>query len=83
MHHAAILLHTGMILIIVSIPLTKRVSMHLKTLQTALSKVRDERIKLTNEVLTGMKVIKLQAWENEFENRIKDVRERELEIFKK
>lgn len=72
-----------MILIIVTIPLTKHVSMHLKTLQKALSKVRDERIKLTNEVLTGMKVIKLQAWENEFENRIKDVRERELEIFKK
>jgi Tfp pilus assembly protein PilV len=72
-----------MALIILTIPLTGRVSMHLKTLQKALSAVRDERIKLTNEVLTGMKVIKLQAWEKEFENRIRDVRERELEIFKR
>jgi Tfp pilus assembly protein PilV len=72
-----------MALIILTIPLTGKVSMHLKTLQKALSTVRDERIKLTNEVLTGMKVIKLQAWEKEFESRIRDVRERELEIFKR
>jgi Tfp pilus assembly protein PilV len=72
-----------MALIILTIPLTGRVSMYLKTLQKALSSVRDERIKLTNEVLSGMKVIKLQAWEKEFENRIREVRERELDIFRK
>ncbi len=72
-----------MALIILTIPLTQRVSMHLKTLQKALSGVRDERIKLTNEVLSGMKVIKLQAWEREFQNRITNVRERELDLFRK
>eukprot|EP00600_Ochromonadales_sp_CCMP1393_P017669 CAMPEP_0175031920 /NCGR_PEP_ID=MMETSP0005-20121125/21113_1 /TAXON_ID=420556 /ORGANISM="Ochromonas sp., Strain CCMP1393" /LENGTH=1650 /DNA_ID=CAMNT_0016292283 /DNA_START=12 /DNA_END=4964 /DNA_ORIENTATION=+ len=73
----------GMAVVILTIPLTGRVSMYLKGLQKTLSEVRDERIKLTNEVLSGMKVIKLQAWEKEFENRIEEVRERELEIFKK
>lgn len=77
------MLSLGMALIVLTIPLTKRVSMYLKTLQKALSTVRDERIKLTNEVLSGMKVIKLQAWEKEFENRIREVRERELAIFRK
>jgi len=72
-----------MALIIFAIPLTGRVSQYLQELQEELSGVRDERMKLTNEVLAGMKVIKLQAWEREFENRIKDVRERELEIFKR
>ena len=72
-----------MALIILTIPLTGRISMYMKKLQKELSTVRDERIKLTNEVLTGMKVIKLQAWEREFQNRINDVRERELEIFKR
>ena len=72
-----------MALIILTIPLTGRISMYMKKLQKELSTVRDERIKLTNEVLTGMKVIKLQAWELEFQNRINDVRERELEIFKR
>ncbi len=30
-----------------------------------------------------MKVIKLQAWEKEFQNRIVEVREKELAIFRK
>ncbi len=72
-----------MALIIFTIPLTQRVSVYLKTLQKALSGVRDERIKLTNEVLSGMKMIKLLAWEKEFENRITNVRERELILFRK
>lgn len=56
--------------------------MHLKKLQQTLVKIRDERVKLTNEVLTGMKVIKVQAWEAEFDKRIREVRERELATFK-
>ncbi len=73
----------GIAIIFFTIPLTGKVSLHMKTLQKALSKVRDERIKLSNEVLSGMKVIKLQAWEREFQNRIIEVRERELALFRK
>jgi hypothetical protein len=36
--------------------MTSLVSRHLKTLQKALSKMRDDRVKVTNEVLAGMKV---------------------------
>lgn len=73
----------GMAVIILGIPLTSRVSLYMKTLQKELSKIRDERIKLTNEVLSGMKVIKLQAWEGEFEKRIIEIRSRELGTFRK
>jgi ABC-type multidrug transport system fused ATPase/permease subunit len=73
----------GMTVIILGIPTTSRVSLYMKTLQRELSKVRDERIKLSNEVLSGMKVIKLQAWEKEFQNRLLEVRENELRIFRK
>lgn len=72
----------GIAVIIIGIPITSRVSMYMKTLQRQLSKIRDERIKLTNEVLSGMKVIKLQAWEKEFHNRIIEVREQELKTFR-
>lgn len=51
----------GIAIIFLTIPLTGKVSMHMKSLQKELSKVRDERIKLSNEVLSGMKVIKLQV----------------------
>ena len=46
----------GCAAIVLSIPMTSLVSRHLKTLQKALSKMRDDRVKVTNEVLAGMKV---------------------------
>jgi hypothetical protein len=46
----------GCAAIVLSIPMTSMVSRHLKTLQKALSKMRDDRVKVTNEVLAGMKV---------------------------
>lgn len=72
----------GIGVIIVSIPMTSRISMYMKSLQQKLSKIRDERIKFTNEILAGMKVIKLQAWEKEFQNRIIEVRNKELAVFR-
>jgi len=73
---------SGFFFIVVTIPITRRMSMHMKSLQKSLSSLRDERIKLTNEVLNGMKVIKLQAWEAELQHRVQDVRERELAVFR-
>lgn len=39
-----------MAVIIIAIPVTSKISGYMKTLQKALSKIRDERVKLTNEV---------------------------------
>jgi ATP-binding cassette subfamily C (CFTR/MRP) protein 1 len=72
-----------MAVIILGIPTTSRVSMYMQAVQKELSKVRDQRIKLSNEVLSGMKVIKLQAWEKEFQNRILEVRETELALMRR
>ncbi|CAK4989705.1 unnamed protein product [Aphanomyces euteiches] len=47
-------------------------------LQGKLMKVKDERIKACYEVLSGIKVIKFQAWEDSFQNRILDFRQEEL-----
>ena len=72
----------GIAVILLLIPLTGKVSTILKSLQSQMAKVRDERIKVSNEVLGGMKVIKFQAWEAEFEKRINEIRDRELTIFR-
>ncbi|KAG1674091.1 Multidrug resistance-associated protein 1 [Nymphon striatum] len=40
----------------------------------------DKRLKVTNEVLTGVKVLKLYAWENPFKDTIKDIRSQEVKM---
>ncbi len=43
---------------------------------------KDSRIKLVNEVLNGMKVIKLYAWEIPFQQQIMGIRKSELDVLK-
>lgn len=44
---------------------------------------KDERIKMTNEVLNGIKVIKLYAWEKSMEQLIDNIRRREISLIRK
>ena len=40
--------------------------------------LQDKRTKQTNEILNGIKVLKLYAWEQVFEERLLEVRDEEL-----
>jgi hypothetical protein len=73
----------GVVVIVMGIPMTSSVAVRLKTIQKVVSKLRDERVKLSNEVLAGMKVIKLQAWEEQYQARINVLRDKELAELKK
>ena len=53
----------GVAIIIIMMPVTKTVGKYLGGLQKKLMKVKDERLKVNNEVLGGIKVIKQMAWE--------------------
>lgn len=46
-------------------------------------RVKDERTKMVNEVLNGIKVIKLYAWEPPMEQTITDLRNHELSLIRK
>lgn len=46
-------------------------------------KLKDHRIKMMNEILNGIKVIKLYAWEKAFIRRINDIRDKELKSIRK
>ena len=73
----------GISIIILVIPVTKKVSKYLGGIQKQLSKIRDRRVKLSSEVIGGMKVIKFQAWEREFHERVELVRNEELAMYRK
>ncbi|XP_069919261.1 ATP-binding cassette sub-family C member 11 [Oryctolagus cuniculus] len=46
-------------------------------------KVSDQRIRITSEVLTFMKLVKMYAWEKPFAKIIKDLRKRERKLLEK
>ena len=45
--------------------------------------LKDQRIKVMNEVLNGIKVLKLYAWEIAFMRRIDEIRQKELKCIRK
>lgn len=46
-------------------------------------KSKDSRIKLMNEILNGIKVLKLYAWELAFKDKVLAIRREELKVLKK
>ncbi|XP_046565289.1 multidrug resistance-associated protein 1-like [Haliotis rubra] len=47
-------------------------------LQARNLKDKDERIKLLNEILNGIKVLKLYAWEESFKSKVQEIRKKEI-----
>ena len=68
----------GVAVIVIMIPVTKEVAKWMGGLQKNLMKARDVRVDVNSEVLGGMKVIKMQAWEGPFQKRIMELRNAEL-----
>ncbi|OQR89293.1 ATP-binding Cassette (ABC) Superfamily, partial [Achlya hypogyna] len=68
----------GLAVILLVIPLTLLLSRVMRRLQKSLMAVKDRRVKLCYEVLAGIKVIKLQAWELSFAARVLALRDAEL-----
>lgn len=46
-------------------------------------KEKDKRVKLMSEILNGIKVLKLYAWEESFNRIVSQIRERELTLLKR
>ncbi|EEY62025.1 ATP-binding Cassette (ABC) Superfamily [Phytophthora infestans T30-4] len=68
----------GVAVILLVIPLMTLISKVMRKLQQRLMQVKDERIKICVEVLSGIKVVKLKAWENSFGQRVMKFRDEEL-----
>ena len=60
------------------IPLSALVARALARVRKRILALTDARVKLCGEVITGIKAIKLYAWEGPYRERIQELREREL-----
>ncbi|OQR84874.1 ATP-binding Cassette (ABC) Superfamily [Achlya hypogyna] len=68
----------GILVMLLLVPVTSAISAWMRALQEPLMTVKDDRQKVTFEVLAGIKVLKLQAWEPSFIARILAIRTTEL-----
>ncbi|CAJ0605474.1 unnamed protein product [Cylicocyclus nassatus] len=73
----------GVIIMIIFLPTNIIGSIIVKKWQVQQMKLKDERTKIVNEVLNGIKVIKLYAWELPMEELIDRIRQKELALLKK
>lgn len=81
-HYIGVAVFAGVAVLVAMVPVSSFIAVRLKNFQIGQMKVKDERVKSTNEILNGIKVIKLYAWEPTFENLITSIRERELVFLK-
>ncbi|XP_059617015.1 multidrug resistance-associated protein 1 isoform X2 [Phlebotomus argentipes] len=72
----------GLAVMIILIPVNSVIANKVKTLQIRQMKNKDERVKLMNEVLSGIKVLKLYAWEPSFEDQVLKIRTKEVQVLK-
>lgn len=72
----------GLAVMIILIPVNGVIANKVKTLQIRQMKNKDERVKLMNEILSGIKVLKLYAWEPSFEDQVLQIREKEIKVLK-
>ncbi|CAG5119030.1 unnamed protein product [Candidula unifasciata] len=72
----------GAAFLILLIPANGYITVKLGNLQTKLMEHKDQRMKVMNELLSGIKIIKLFAWERRFEKRILGIRDKELQMLR-
>ncbi|KAM3964279.1 multidrug-Resistance like Protein 1 [Aphomia sociella] len=72
----------GLAVMIILIPVNGLIANRVKTLQIRQMKYKDERVKLMNEVLNGIKVLKMYAWEPSFEDQVLKIRNKEMNVLK-
>ncbi|KAM6164011.1 ATP-binding cassette sub-family C member 3 isoform 1-T1 [Rhynchocyon petersi] len=73
----------GVALLVLLIPFNGAVAMKMRAFQVEQMKLKDSRIKLMSEILGGIKVLKLYAWEPSFLKKVEDIRKGELQLLRK
>uniref|UniRef100_A0A1I8AJW5 ABC transmembrane type-1 domain-containing protein n=1 Tax=Steinernema glaseri TaxID=37863 RepID=A0A1I8AJW5_9BILA len=74
---------SGVAIMILVIPVNFTISIIVKKWQVQQMRLKDERVKITNEVLNGIKVVKLYAWEPPMLAEIDKIRRKEVALIRR
>ncbi|XP_042871644.1 ATP-binding cassette sub-family C member 3-like [Penaeus japonicus] len=73
----------GVTVLALLMPLTSFLANRIKVLQQANMEFRDRRVKIMNEIVSGIKVLKLYAWEGAFSSMVDKIRKKEMNLLQK
>uniref|UniRef100_A0A669ERU9 Canalicular multispecific organic anion transporter 1 n=1 Tax=Oreochromis niloticus TaxID=8128 RepID=A0A669ERU9_ORENI len=73
----------GLGVMVLLIPTNALIATKARKLQIENMKFKDKRMKIMNEILNGIKILKLYAWEPSFQKQVEDIRGEELKVMKK
>ncbi|XP_069492524.1 uncharacterized protein [Ambystoma mexicanum] len=73
----------GVAVLVLVIPINAFVASRVKLLKKRHLKSKDQRIKLLNEILHGIKILKLYAWEPSYQKKVIEIREEEMDVLKR
>ncbi len=70
-------------IVLLQIPLVSMIAKRCKAAQIDFMKIKDERIKVRNEIFNSLMLINMYGWEESFEKKLNDIRERELRYLRR
>ncbi|XP_058507568.1 canalicular multispecific organic anion transporter 1 [Solea solea] len=73
----------GFGVMILLVPINALLASRARTIQIDNMKFKDGRLKIMNEILNGIKILKLYAWEPSFQSQVEGIRGKELHVLKK
>ncbi|RXN06628.1 canalicular multispecific organic anion transporter 1-like protein [Labeo rohita] len=73
----------GLLAMVLMVPINGWLATKSRGFQMENMKFKDSRMKIINDILNGIKVLKYYAWESSFEAQVQEIREKELKVMRK
>ncbi|KAM3862958.1 ATP-binding cassette sub-family C member 2 [Diretmus argenteus] len=73
----------GLAVMALMVPINGLLATKARNFQVENMKFKDKRLKNMNEILNGIKILKLYAWEPSFQAQVEGIREEELKVMRK
>ncbi|XP_073338250.1 ATP-binding cassette sub-family C member 2 [Pagrus major] len=73
----------GLAVMVLMVPINGLLATKARKIQIENMKFKDKRLKIMNEILNGIKILKLYAWEPSFQAQVEGIRGNELRVMRK
>ncbi|XP_039995158.1 canalicular multispecific organic anion transporter 1 [Xiphias gladius] len=73
----------GLAVMVLMVPINGLLATKARKIQIENMKFKDKRLKIMNEILNGIKILKLYAWEPSFQEQVESIRGQELKVMRK